>query len=520
MLNYILIFTILLSLTPKRLFSFTKLKVKRIEFILVSPLVLLLFFLSVFKQSYYLLFIALLFIVYFILFISTTEKRLFSNPIKQKLYNLGNFKKIKYKSLKFINLFFLAKFFLVFSLITYVLLDNITIPIVIFITIMSVVLYISKNVSPISFLPLQESVDYNSINNIKEYEPEIIFYFSASNKNFLYHITMWVPYLRKLNRKFYIMVREDIYIKELAALITDIPIVVALKLDEIEKFLPSSVKIALYANNGTKNTHLVRFNNITHIQLLHGDSEKPPSFNPVSKMYDKLFVSGQRAIDRYYENNVDIRKESFVIVGRPQISKIRKYYDLEPSTDFKTVLIAPTWVGFHTDSQFSSLMNISDLVDILLNRNEKIRIILRFHPLTKLTESSILSYIETLKNKLLESEIEHVFDSKNDIIDDFNNSDFIITDISSVPIDYLYSLKPIIHIDVNNLSKEFETNVIYKEYSKIVYLINEGMDNANIIFDKVLKDDYLLEKRKAIMKYYHGGSEELFYKEINKLLVK
>ena len=49
---------------------------------------------------------------------------------------------------------------------------------------------------------------------------------------------------------------------------------------------------------------MVRFNQLTHIQLLHGDSDKASSFNPVTAMFDRIFVAGQAAIDRYAANGV------------------------------------------------------------------------------------------------------------------------------------------------------------------------------------------------------------------------
>src|SRR5690625_5823159 len=63
---------------------------------------------------------------------------------------------------------------------------------------------------------------------------------------------------------------------------------------------------------------------MTHVQLLHGDSDKASSFNPVTAFYDNVFVAGQAGIDRYENNGVDIPKHKFTIVGRPQVESVEQ----------------------------------------------------------------------------------------------------------------------------------------------------------------------------------------------------
>ena len=224
-----------------------------------------------------------------------------------KLYNVKGFK-TKCSTLKK-NLFILFIFVSILALFEYFNFETNFLFFVSLFLFVYIALYIK-------YKRAKKQLEYNT--KVKEYlesyQPYIIFYFSGNIVSDL-HILTWYKYIKNTNIKFIIMTRESNYINKLLEHIKDTPIIYARTIKDIDFFLPSSVKIALYANNGAKNTHLVRFNNITHIQLLHGDSEKTTSFNPISKMYDKLFVAGQRAIDRYYENNVFIPKENFVIVG-------------------------------------------------------------------------------------------------------------------------------------------------------------------------------------------------------------
>ena len=516
-MNTVLLFCGLFALAPKRLFARLNLNMKKLELLLVSPLLIALLFLSVQQQNYNLLLISFILMAYVISFIVVPNIKLLKKPLKIKMYNLGTFKNIRYVTFKLTRLFYIVKIMVVFSLLSYFFFNSLIlqiIPVIILFT----MLFISKNFTSVSLAPLQSYVDNQVISTLKEYQPKIIFYFSASNENFTYHISMWTPYLQKLNINFYIMVRESKYRKKLLEITKDIPVIEAISMQDVENFLLPSVQIALYANNGTKNTHLVRFNHLTHIQMLHGDSEKAPSFNPVSKMYDKLFVCGQRAIDRYEENDVHINKDVFSIVGRPQVSQIKKYYEQEYVDDIKTILIAPTWLGIHKDSQYSSLMQVGVLIDTILSMNLKYKIILRLHPLTDINSIQLASYMKNIEEKLELDSINHIFNSKNDIIDDFNNSNCIVTDVSSVPVDYLYSIKPIIHIDVHSLSEELRSNIIYKRYSEAIYLIDENLENSKSILETVFIDDYLLKKREDVMRYYHGADEDTFYNELKKYI--
>lgn len=385
--------------------------------------------------------------------------------------------------------------------------------------------YIAYKILYIKYKRAKKQLEYNT--SVKEYlesyQPYIIFYFSGNIVSD-FHILTWYKYIKNTNIKFIIMTRESNYINKLLEHIKDTPIIYARTIKDIDFFLPSSVKIALYANNGAKNTHLVRFNNITHIQLLHGDSEKLPSFNPISKMYDKLFVAGQRAIDRYYENDVFIPKENFVIIGRPQVSDIEVAKEKVNigKKEIITVLVAPTWHGHYEDTNYSSVMKMADIVDCLLSRKEKIKIIFRPHPYINMDLEENKEYFSNIEKSLKQDSNEHIFDSKNNIFDDFNQSDFIVTDISSVPVDYLYSLKPIVHIDVNNLEQELKTNIVYKEYSKCVYLIKNDFSNANKVIDEVLYSDNLFEARKRVKNYYHGEFDiplqDVFTRELERVL--
>lgn len=56
-------------------------------------------------------------------------------------------------------------------------------------------------------------------------------------------------------------------------------------MNHLESYLPTTLKTVFSVNNGMKNVHITR--------LLHGDSDKASSYNPMGGIYDEIFVSGR-----------------------------------------------------------------------------------------------------------------------------------------------------------------------------------------------------------------------------------
>ena len=83
-----------------------------------------------------------------------------------------------------------------------------------------------------------------------------------------------------------------------------IPLIACLNTAELDKVITPTVHAVFYVNSVASNINMVSYRHLTHVYLGHGDSDKEISAHPVHAMYDKIFVAGQAAIERYYANNV------------------------------------------------------------------------------------------------------------------------------------------------------------------------------------------------------------------------
>jgi hypothetical protein len=148
----------------------------------------------------------------------------------------------------------------------------------------------------------------------------------------------------------------------------DVPVVEARGIGDLDALVVPSLKAAFYVNASSGNGALVRFQHLTHIYLGHGDSDKPPSYNPTHAMYDQIFAAGPAATRRYAAHGVRIPAEKFTIVGRPQVENVKLSTIRIADVPQPTVLYAPTWHGGRPSTNYSSLPLGSEIVDALLAR--------------------------------------------------------------------------------------------------------------------------------------------------------
>ena len=131
---------------------------------------------------------------------------------------------------------------------------------------------------------------------VAAFAPEFVVYTSRPD-DASYQVAMWLPYLERAGRPFMIMTRSRVPAEALAR-ITSVPVVEARAVRTVDSLALPSVRAAFYVNASSGNGAFVRNTGIQHVYLGHGDSDKPPSYNPTHAMYDQIFAAGPAAIRR------------------------------------------------------------------------------------------------------------------------------------------------------------------------------------------------------------------------------
>jgi hypothetical protein len=313
----------------------------------------------------------------------------------------------------------------------------------------------------------------------------------------LYQLKLWLPIFEKVGEPFDVLVRN-------ADLVAPISKLTSAKVHLLKHFeqVPNNreLKLLFYVNNSPFNSDAAKYPGIVHVQLLHGDSEKTASFNPVTGMFTKIFVSGQAAVDRYERNGVLIRKEKFVLVGRPQLADIK--VAKATSGKRKTVLIAPTWGGSADGEVYTSLGLAPSYVRELIALGH--RVVFRPHPFSH-REAGDRAIIEQVWALLKADGKDHLFgaaaETELNVAEVINLSDVLISDLSGIVSDWLYSLKPYLLVSMDETASAFTKRYPIAEGGRV--LTQKDSLTAELLND----DAKLATKRKKIRSYYIEGAD-------------
>jgi hypothetical protein len=334
---------------------------------------------------------------------------------------------------------------------------------------------------------------------------------------------MWLPYLERIGERFILIVRNPKAFAGIAS-VTSAPVVVRQDPRDLDPVVAPSMRAVFYVNNAARNTHLIRFTGLTHVQLNHGESDKAPSYSPVFRLYDKDFVAGQAAIDRFAANGVHMPRELFTIVGRPQIEDIAVG---TTTSDRPTALSAPTWGGANADSDYCSLPIGYRIVEELVKRGYAV--IFRPHPYTRRNplharEADRIEAFLAADQKATGA--PHRFGasatSSLSLVDCFNAAHLLVSDVSSVVPDFLYSEKPFAVVAMQGTVSEFAQAF---PIAKAAYVLDRTGRNIPHVLDSMTTNDPVAPARRKAKRYFLGdfpaeGYADVFVREARKVLTR
>lgn len=339
--------------------------------------------------------------------------------------------------------------------------------------------------------------------------PTVLLYFSGGVRS-VYQVNMWLETMEQLERPVLVLLRERRYLSRLSE--TTTPVLCLPFAADLMNFQMPSARVGLYVANVGKNIHLLRVPTIKSAFIGHGDSDKTASFNPYSKVYDEVWVAGEAGRQRYLRAQVGVRSDQIVAVGRPQLDGIAQARPTASDAPLAsgdrpfTVLYAPTWEGWTEDPFSSSLVLAGRQIVSTLLATPGIRVIYKPHPLTGTVQSAarqanadVIALIEAAGPAHV-----NVLDL-TPLYDCFNDSDALISDISSVVSDYLKSEKPYF---VTNLADEpAETFREQNASAGAAYLIGPEIAGLTEGLAAARTSDPMRERRHEVSAYLLGDPD-------------
>ncbi|MEP9362871.1 CDP-glycerol glycerophosphotransferase family protein [Nocardioides sp. CN2-186] len=294
---------------------------------------------------------------------------------------------------------------------------------------------------------------------------DVIAYF-ADDPTRSYQLIQWLPVLELLDQHHAvgIVARDEDTIKVLSER-TDLPITPAPSFAELhDLYAESDAKVVLYCNNSMLNFQSLLDGRKLHVHINHGESDKQSMASNNAKAYDRVFVAGEAAVQRHVAGLLEFDTSRLVRIGRPQLD-LRPPAVIEPSAR-RTVLYAPTWEGDAEYNDYTSVDTVGPDIVCAVLAVPDVRLVYKPHP--KVTVSTVPA-IRDGHRRIMALVAEgarrdpaagHLAVTAGDILGVMPDCDAMITDVSSVGLDWLYlrTEKPIFitdrHHDAERLRRE------------------------------------------------------------------
>ncbi|HEY9292399.1 MAG TPA: CDP-glycerol glycerophosphotransferase family protein [Microlunatus sp.] len=362
---------------------------------------------------------------------------------------------------------------------------------------------------------------------VADHQPRFVIYTGRRN-DASYQLAMWIPILERLAVPYLVVLRHPEALPSTRR-VTTAPIVVLPTGSDLDSVIVPGLKVAFYVNGVAENSSFVTYRSLTHIYLGHGDSDKEMSVHPMHRMFDLVFVAGQAAIDRYAQAGLTVPMDKFVIVGRPQMSGLRRSERPIVEADPPTVLFAPTWRGYNAQTVLSSLPLGTKIVSALLERGATV--VFRPHPFSWLGagERVEINAVDDLLRRDRESSgREHRLAAEGrgaDLAADFDASDALITDVGGALVDYFATGKP--YAVVLPPGQSAATSATDYPSTAAAYLIEydsirgDGRQACTELLHQLLVTDPHADNRIKVAQYYLGdrpGDDQPFLDAVRSLI--
>ena len=297
------------------------------------------------------------------------------------------------------------------------------------------------------------------------HEVSVLTYF-GDDPTRTYQLIQWLPVLELLHEQHSVglVVRDPASAVVLGSR-TSLPLFVVPSFPELTAlYAELDARVVLYCNNSPLNFQSLVHGRSLHAHINHGESDKQSMASNNAKAYDRVFVAGEAAVQRHVAGLLEFDTGRPVRTRRPQL-------DLHPTavlgpSERRTVLYAPTWEGDADYNDYTSVDTLGTRIVRAILAVPDVRLVYKPHP--KLTTSptpavregheGILALVAEAARR--EPDAGHQAVAAGDILAIMPDCDAMVTDVSSVGLDWLYlrTDKPIFvtdrHHDAERLRRE------------------------------------------------------------------
>ena len=262
----------------------------------------------------------------------------------------------------------------------------------------------------------------------------------------LYQLTQWLPVFEEHQDLTTIVIVRQIDAYNALRGRTKLRVILVPRYENLMALLDrADFGAVVYVNNGWTNFQALSFQRAVHVHVNHGESDKICMVSNQAKAYDKVFVAGEAAIQRHAAAIAWFDHSHLVQVGRPQL-------DLEvapalPASTRTTITYAPTWEGEDEANNYSSVDTYGLRIIEAALAQPNSRIVYKPHPRVSDSDDANMRQQHQAITRAVNAaasrdpQAGHIVLDDADMLAVIRSTDVLISDVSSVTLDFLY-LKP------------------------------------------------------------------------------
>jgi len=339
---------------------------------------------------------------------------------------------------------------------------------------------------------------------------EVVVYFGDDPLR-VYQLRQWLPVFELLDREHpvVVVVREEATFRIVRAA-TDLPVRLVPSFGELtELYRTGDPKVVIYVNNSARNFQSLVARSVIHVHVNHGESDKICMVSNQVKAYDQVFVAGDAAVHRHRATLIGFDESRLVPVGRPQLDL--RPAPLLPPVARRTVLYAPTWEGEEPSNDYTSVDVMGPQVAAAILALPDVRMVYKPHPrvATSTTPAMVAGHrgvVEQVEEAARRDPAAgHAVDTTGDILAVMPGCDAMVTDVSSVGLDFLYlhADRPLFLTDRYSDLGRLRQNAPVSRCADVV--VPGSVDDLTALLASRLDNDEHRASRAAMRRHYFGA---------------